>query len=79
MKIKVIYFAALREQAKKNDEIIETSFTNPADIYNLLKKKYNFTLEINNLKVAVNDCYENFDFEIKEMDSLVFIPPVAGG
>jgi len=79
MKIKIMYFAALREQAKKSDEILETSFTNPNDIYNYLKRKYNFSLEINELKVAVNDFYEDFDFELKEMDSLVFIPPVAGG
>lgn len=79
MKIKVMYFAALREQAKKSDEIIETSFSNPFDIYNELKRKYNFSLEISELKVAINDCYEDFDFELNEMDSLVFIPPVAGG
>ena len=74
-----MYFAALREQAKKSDEILEISFTNPRDIYNYLKRKYNFSLEISELKVAVNDCYEDFDIELKEMDSLVFIPPVAGG
>ncbi len=79
MRINVKYFAVLREQANKSEEIIETAFDKPLDIYKELKEKYNFSLEMNELKVAVNDCYEDFNFELKEMDSLVFIPPVAGG
>ena len=79
MKINVKYFASLREQANKSDELIETKFNNPSDIYKELKIKYDFSLNENELKVAVNDCYENFNYELKEMDTVVFIPPVAGG
>ena len=79
MKIQIKYFAALREQAGKSEEIVETSFNNPEFIYELLKMKYNFSFEVSDLQVAVNDSYENFDFELKDMDTLVFIPPVAGG
>ena len=79
MKINVKYFAALREQANKSEEIINTTYTKPGDIYAELKSKYNFSLSIDELKVAVNDCYEDFDYELKEMDTVVFIPPVAGG
>jgi len=79
MKINIKYFASLREQANKSEEIIETTYAKPSEIYNELKKKYNFSLELNELKVAVNDCYEDFNYEMKEMDTLVYIPPVAGG
>ena len=79
MKISVKYFAALREQASKSKEIIDTVYSKPGDIYAELKLKYNFSLNIDELKVAVNDCYEDFGYELKEMDTIVFIPPVAGG
>ncbi len=79
MKIQIKYFAALREQAGKSEEVIETDSINPMKIYAELKEKYNFTLESSELQIAVNDSYENFNFELKDMDTLVFIPPVAGG
>ncbi|MCH8942501.1 MAG: MoaD/ThiS family protein [Bacteroidetes bacterium] len=79
MKISVKYFAALREQASISEEIIDTVYSKPGDIYAELKLKYNFSLNIDELKVAVNDCYEDFGYELKEMDTIVFIPPVAGG
>ena len=79
MKINVKYFASLREQANKSEEIVDTAFCKPGDIYSELKLKYNFSLKIDELKVAVNDCYEDFGYELKEMDTIVFIPPVAGG
>ena len=79
MKINIKYFASLREQANKSEEIINTVYTKPTDIYAELKSKYNFSLNVDELKVAVNDCYEDFDYELKEMDTIVFIPPVAGG
>jgi len=79
MKINIKYFAALREQANKSEEIIDTTYSTPGDIYTELKSKYNFSLNVDELKVAVNDCYEDFDYELKEMDTIVFIPPVAGG
>ncbi len=79
MKIQIKYFAALREQAEKSNEIIETDSKNPKEVYTELKKKYNFTLAVSELQVAVNDNYENFEYELENMDTLVFIPPVAGG
>ncbi len=79
MRINVKYFAALREQAGKSEEVINTAFNKPLEIYNELKEKYNFSLNADELKVAVNDCYEDFDYELNEMDTIVFIPPVAGG
>jgi len=79
MKIQIKYFAALREQSGKSDEIIETEANSPEEIYSDLKKKYGFTLDTNELQVAINDNYENFNYQLKDHDTLVFIPPVAGG
>jgi len=79
MKIQIKYFAALREQAGKSEEIIDTLADNPKGVYQELKDKYNFSLQISELQVAINDNYEDFNYELKESDTIVFIPPVAGG
>jgi len=79
MKIQIKYFATLREQAGKSEEIIDTTSDNPKSVYQELKDKYNFSLQISELQVAVNDNYEDFNYKLKEMDTVVFIPPVAGG
>ena len=79
MSIKVKYFASLREKAQKNDEEILENFKNSYDLYNALKEKYQFTLAVEELKVAINGEYKSFDTLIVAGDVVTFIPPVAGG
>lgn len=77
--INVNYFALLRDLANKSSETISTQAKTTADLYEELKKKYDFPLSQCKLKVAVNDEFTNFDYELKNQDKVVFIPPVAGG
>lgn len=79
MKINVIYFAALREQAKKSQEFVETTSTNASELMLELYEKYHFTLDQTMLKVAINDEYSSPSTLLKENDTIAFIPPVAGG
>lgn len=79
MKIKVKYFASLREQAQKNEEDFGDEFTNPYELYQSLKEKYHFSLDVDEVKVAINGEYQDFTTTIKNMDVITFIPPVAGG
>jgi len=79
MKVKVIYFAAMREQAKLNEEWVDTDSKNPQDLFAELNKTHNFKIDQSHLKVAINETYSEFDTELREMDTIVFIPPVAGG
>jgi molybdopterin converting factor subunit 1 len=79
MTIKVKYFASLREKAQKNDEEITEVFANAFDLYIALKEKYQFTLSVDEIKVAINGEYQNFDTLILAGDVVTFIPPVAGG
>lgn len=79
MKLIIKYFAALREQAGVGEEVIETDAPSPQAVYEELKDKYGFSLSADILKVSVNNKYSTMDHELKERDSLVFIPPVAGG
>jgi len=79
MKLKIKYFAAMREKAGVSEEILETNCKDALELLNELDKKYNFNLERDHLKVAINEEYSSFDSSLKENDTLVFIPPVAGG
>lgn len=80
MKIKVVYFASLREESKLSEESIELeSGKSVADLYELLKQKHNFSLDISKVKMAINDEYVDVNSELKDGNEVVFIPPVAGG
>jgi molybdopterin converting factor small subunit len=69
----------MREQAGRSDETLETTASTPADLYSELKTRYGFTLSREQLKVAVNSEFASWSHKLAAGDSVVFIPPVAGG
>ena len=79
LKIKVQYYALMREQAGRSEESIETSSVTPADLYGELTARYGFTLAREQLKVAVNSEFSDWSRRLAAGDAVVFIPPVAGG
>jgi molybdenum cofactor guanylyltransferase len=79
MQLKVQYFAVLREQAGRSEETLQTSAATPADLFTELNARYRFTLSRDQLKVAVNSEFSEWSRCLAAGDSVVFIPPVAGG
>ena len=79
MKVNIKYFAAMREKAGVSEELIETNAKTAADLLTEMTEKHGFTLDAKNLKVAVNEEYTPFSTVLNENDTIVFIPPVAGG
>jgi molybdopterin-guanine dinucleotide biosynthesis protein A len=79
MQLKIQYYALMREQAGRSDETLETTASTPADLYSELKARYGFTLTREQLKVAVNSEFASWSHKLAAGDSVVFIPPVAGG
>jgi molybdopterin-guanine dinucleotide biosynthesis protein A len=79
LKIKIQYYALMREQAGRSDETVDTTASTPADLYSELKARYGFTLAREQLKVAVNSEFASWSHKLAAGDSVVFIPPVAGG
>ena len=80
MKVKVRYFASLREQAGKSQEEIEIEKgKNLKEIYQELSLRYGFTLLPQEIKYSVNNDYVDQIIQLNENDVVVFIPPVAGG
>jgi molybdopterin converting factor small subunit len=79
MKLTIQYYAILREQAGRSSETIETSATIAADLYADLQRRHGFTLPRAQLKVAINSEFSDWARKLEGGDTVVFIPPVAGG
>ena len=79
MQLKIQYYALMREQAGRSEEMLETSAATPADLYAELAARYGFTLPREQLKVAVNSEFSDWSRKLAANDAVVFIPPVAGG
>lgn len=79
MQINVQYFALMREQAGRAQESVETGAVTPADLFAELKRRHGFSLGQDQLKVAVNSEFGTWTQALAAGDTVVFIPPVAGG
>lgn len=79
MKINIQYFAKLREERGCSVETVETGARNVLELYNELQLRNKFSIAYENLKVAINDEFNNWDAPLKNNDTVVFIQPVAGG
>jgi molybdopterin-guanine dinucleotide biosynthesis protein A len=77
--IRVQYYALLREQAGRSDETLETAARTPRELYDELRARHPFTLGAEVLRVAVNGDFGDWSQPLAAGDSVVFIPPVAGG
>jgi len=77
--LNIQYFAIFREQAGKRVEQLETIAHSPALLYAQLQQRYGFKLTMNQLKVAVNNEFSDWQTVLKSGDHVAFIPPVAGG
>jgi len=77
--LRVQYYAILREQAGRNEETIETQAMTPTQLYAQLSKHHPFELTPSQLKVALNSEFADWNTTLRDGDTVVFIPPVAGG
>lgn len=79
MKLKIKYFAAMRDYCGKSEEVVDSQASTPQELLDEIMQRYTISLDRDSLKVAVNENYASFDTLLCEMDTIVYIPPVAGG
>ena len=77
--VRLRYFALLREQRGLDAETIETAAHTPRELYREVAAAHGFTLPQDRVGVAVNDAFATWDRPLLANDTVVFIPPVAGG
>lgn len=78
-KVTVEYFATLREEAGVSKEEVNTSAATAEELFDELRERHGFTLDRSALKLVVNEEFTDWSKEVKDGDTIVFIPPVAGG
>ena len=81
MKVKVKFFAILRERAGAAAVLKEISDgCTIADLWRQLQKDYP-KLDVPGIRLlyAVNQNYVGLDYVLRAQDEVVFIPPVSGG
>ncbi len=76
MKITVKYFASLREQIGKAEELLTLSEATPiTEVW----KNVSGETKSENILMAINMEYVKSDAMVKEGDEVAFFPPVTGG
>ncbi|MCA9788552.1 MAG: MoaD/ThiS family protein [Vampirovibrionales bacterium] len=73
------YFALLREERGSGKETIQTTAETVSELYSQLQAQHGFSLSPAVLKVAINGAFAPWESPVREQDTIVFIPPVAGG
>jgi len=81
MKVKVRFFATLRERVGANEIIKEVVVgCTVGKLWDTLQQDYPKLATVNmKLLYAVNRDYVGADYVLGDMDEVVFVPPVSGG
>ena len=77
--IDVIYYALLRQERGKPSEKVKSNAASARELFQELRRLHGFKLEESHVKVAINSKMASWDDELRSGDTVLFIPPVAGG
>lgn len=78
-KIHIEYYSLFREQAGKARETVTTGAGTAGELFAELSTAYGFSLPVEQLRVAVNDEFSEWQAPLADGSTIVFLPPVAGG
>lgn len=79
VRIDVRYFALLRDERGLAEESLVSAAATPLALYHELRLRHGFSLPPERLLVAIGDAFAAWDQPLAEGDTIVFLPPVAGG
>ena len=81
MKIRLLFFAVLRDIAGRSEDVLELpDGTRAGDVWQRLRDEHAALRDyIQPPMIAVNESYVAPDQPLRDGDELAFIPPVAGG
>ncbi len=79
VRVRILYFAELRERRGLAEETLSTDARTPAAVYRQLAERHGFRPVPEGMTVAVNDEMAGWDTELAEGDTIVFLTPFGGG
>jgi molybdopterin converting factor subunit 1 len=77
--VHIQYFAILREQRGLARELLATTATTAAELYEELRARHSFSLPVDRVRAAINEEFVAWATPLRDGQTVVFIPPVAGG
>ncbi|MGH9650026.1 MAG: molybdopterin converting factor subunit 1 [Terriglobales bacterium] len=77
--VQLQYFALLRDQRGTAEETLATDARTAGELYDQLRVRHGLTLGPAHVRAALNGEFASWDTPLREGDTVVFIPPVAGG
>jgi molybdopterin converting factor subunit 1 len=77
--VNIQYFAILRAQRGLAHETLATHAATAAALYEELRARYGFSLPRDRVRAAVDENFVAWDTPLSDGQTVVFIPPVAGG
>jgi len=77
--VTVEYCGPLREQAGVSSEEIRTEAATAAGLWEELRMARDFSLELDALRVAINDEFQPWTHPLQSNDRVALFPPFAGG
>ena len=77
--ITVRYFAMFRERAGVSSESLETDAETAGDVFRATRARHGSAEPLAHCKVAINDEMTHWDASVRDGDTVLLFPPVAGG
>lgn len=78
-RVRVAYFALLRERAGCAVEDHSTASGTIAELYTELSARHGFHVPMDRVRAAVGETFVATNTPLRYGDEILFIPPVAGG
>jgi sulfur-carrier protein len=79
MRVRVLYFAGLRERRGCENEWVETSANNLQSLYSELAQRYGLPVSSAGLQVAQNGEFVAWDQVLLDGADVAMMPPFSGG
>jgi len=79
MKLKILYFASLRDASGCDHEAYEAVTGDAREIYARLRDRHGFALAHDRIRLAVNGEFADWGRLLADGDEVAFLPPVSGG
>ncbi len=78
-KVKLHFYAGLREEAQCSELEIMTKASNIAELFSEMRARFHFSLSQKSMRFAKNHQLIEPEASVSDGDSIVFIAPVSGG
>ncbi len=79
VRVRLLYFASLREEAGRDSETVETAAADLAALYAEAAARHGLAWPRERLRVAADGAFARWDDPPPDGGEVAFIPPVSGG